>query len=146
MLNVALNSAVGRAMAVQVKRTRRDQTPQDIIAELRVKLAQAERERDNALTEVERLNAENDTLALKAHRARKTSSAADSDAVLTINGRQVVNQVEAAKRLNVPQWKISRWMNAGKFEKVAVPGRKKPMIAVDSLTKPEPGKPGRKKK
>src|SRR5687768_7333600 len=98
MPNVVLNSSVGRAMAVQVKRTRRDQTPQDIIAELRVKLAQAERERDNALAEVERLNVENDKLALKAHRARKTSTDADTDAVLTINGRQVVNQVEAAKR------------------------------------------------
>jgi hypothetical protein len=142
----AFPAAVGKAMAVQVKRTRRDQTPQGIIDELRVKLAQAERERDAALEQIKRLDAENDKLALKAHRARKTSSTADTDAVLTINGRQVVNQVEAAKRLNVPQWKISRWMNAGKFEKVAVPGRKKPMIAVDSLTKPEPGKPGRKKK
>lgn len=141
-----LPAAVYDAMAKQSKRLQQEPTLQQKYDELRVKLTQAERERDNALAEVERLNAENDKLALKAHRARKTSSAADTDAVLTINGRQVVNQVEAAKRLNVEQYCISRWVKAGKFELVKVPGRKKPMIAVDSLTKPEPGKPGRKKK
>lgn len=143
---MALNAAVGKAMAVQVNRTRRDQTHQDIIDELRVKLAQAERERDIALVEVKRLNDENDKLAVKAHRARKSSSTGDADAVLTINGRQVVTQVEAAKRLKVEQYQVSRWVKVKKLETLTVPGRKKPMIPVDCLTKPEPGKPGRKKK
>lgn len=137
-----LPAAVYGAMAKQVKRTRRDQTPQEIIDDLQVKLAQVERERDNALEEVKRLNEENDKLALKAHRTRKTNG---STGRLSIDGREVVNQVEAAEILKVPQWKISRWVAAGKFEKVAVPGRKKPMLFADSLTKPEPGKPGRKK-
>lgn len=144
-MTLHLPPAAYSAMAKQVKRTRRDQTPQDIIDDLRVKLAKAERERDNALAEVKRLNDENDKLALKAHRTRK-ASANGSTGRLSIDGREVVNQVEAAEILKVPQWKISRWVAAGKFEKVAVPGKRKPLLFADSLTKPEPGKPGRKKK
>lgn len=147
MPNVVLNSAVGKAMADQSKRLQRPRTLQDTIDDLRVKLAKAERELVNALAEIKRLNKENDDLHIKAHRAgKKTSTTADADAILTINGRQVVTQVEAAKRLKVEQYQISRWVKAKKLETLSVPGRKKPMIPVDALTKPEPGKPGRKKK
>ena len=141
----AFPAAAGRAMAVQVKRTRRDQTPQDIIDELRVKLAQVERERDNALAEVKRLNVENDQLALKAHRARK-SSAEGSATGKFHDGVEYVNQKEAAELLNVPQFKMSRWVKAKKFEMIAVPGLKVKQIVRSSLYKPEPGKAGRKKK
>lgn len=140
----ALPAAVGKAMAVQVKRTRRDQTPQDMIDELRVKLAKAERERDVAVAEVKRLNDENDKLALKAHRARKPS--ADGSATGKFHdGIEYVNQTEAAALLNVPQFKMSRWVKAGKFEMIAVPGLKIKQIVRASLYKPEPGKAGRKK-
>lgn len=138
-------AAAGRAMAVQVNRTRRDPTLQDIIDELRVKLSQAERERDAALAEVKRLNAENDRLALKAHRTRK-SSAGDSATGKFHDGVEYVNQSEAAAILNVPQFKMSRWVKAGKFEMIAVPGLKIKQIVRASLYKPAPGKAGRKKK
>lgn len=142
---MALNASVGRAMAVQVKRTRRDQTPQDIIDELRAMLTKAERERDIALAEVQRLNTENDKLALKAQRARKTS--ADGSATGKFHdGIEYVNQTEAATILKVEQYQISRWVTARKFEMLAVPGLKKKQIVRSSLVKPERGTPGRKKK
>lgn len=141
----AFPAAVGRAMAVQVDRTRREPTQQDIINDLRVMLAQAERERDNALAEVKRLEAENDKLAIKAHRARKTS--ADGSATGKFHdGIEYVNQTEAAAILKVNQYAVSRWVKAGKFETLTVPGLKIRQIVRASLDKPEPGKAGRKKK
>lgn len=143
---MALNSAVGRAMAVQVKRARRDQTPQDVIDDLRVELAQVKRERDIALAEVERLNAENDTLAVKAHRARKVTSNGDTATGKFHGGVEYVNQIEAAALLKVEQYQISRWVAAKKFEMMTVPGIKKQQIVRSSLVKPARGTPGRKKK
>lgn len=144
-MTLHLPAAAYNAMAKQKRRTQQPRTLQDDIDELRVELAAVERERDNALAEVKRLNAENDTLALKAHRARKSS--ADGSATGKFhNGIEYVNQSEAAGLLNVPQFKISRWVKAGKFEMIAVPGLKIKQIVRATLTKPEPGKPGRKKK
>ena len=142
-------AAVGRAMATQVKRTRRDQTPQDIIDELRAMLTKVERERDAALAEVKRLNTENDDLHRKAYRAGRDRKVATADGSATgkfHDGIEYINQSEAAEILNVPQFKISRWVKAKKFEMIAVPGLKVKQIVRSSLYKPEPGKAGRKKK
>lgn len=136
---MVLSSSVGKAMAVQVNRTRREPTLQDIIDELRVKLAQAERERDTAQAEVKRLNEENDQLALKAHRARKTSADGSTSGKFH-DGVEYVNQTEAAAILNVPQFKMSRWVKANKFEMIAVPGFKIKQIVRASLYKPNPAK------
>lgn len=137
---VVVSPAVGKAMVKQLKRNRR-QSPSDVICDLNVALTKAERERDEARAQVEELRTENDILRQKTKWADAPKSA-----YLQVNGIDVVNQVEAAKILNEPQYQISRWLKAGKFEKVSVPGRKKPMIAVRSLKKPERGQPGRPKK
>lgn len=142
-MNVHLPSAAYKAMAVQKARTQQPTTDADVIRDLRLKLAIAERERDAALAEVTRLNAENDTLTLRTHRSK--TNAGDAGSGTFVDGRRVVNQVEAARLLDVPQYKISRWLKARKFEKARVPGRKLPGIFADSLHKPEPGKAGRKK-
>ncbi|MEO8608928.1 MAG: hypothetical protein ABI690_13640 [Chloroflexota bacterium] len=138
-----INPAVGRAMADQVKRTRREPTDAERLHEALVENARLIRELALAHVEIKRLNAENDKLAVRAHRAPKTNA---GGAGTFINGRKVVNQVEAAKHLGVKQYQISRWLKAGKFEKVEVPGHKLPSIYADSLHKPERGQPGRKKK
>lgn len=138
-----LPEAAYKAMAVQAKRLHRDLAPAETIADLRVQLAEAQRDLAAANLEIQRLNAENDKLALKAHRSPKVNAA---DSGTFINGREVVNQVEAAKRLKVKQYQVSRWLKAGKFEKTDVAGHKKPMIYADTLHKPEHGQPGRKKK
>lgn len=140
-----LPAAAYKAMAVQATRLHREPTPAEIIDDLRVQLAQAVRDLAAANEEITRLNAENDKLALRAHRAKKVN-ADTADSGTFINNRRVVNQVEAAELLRVEQYQISRWLKAGKFEKVIVPGRKKPMIYADSLHKPERGQPGRKRK
>lgn len=139
----SLPAAVGRAMAVQVNRTRRVATDADTIADLRVQLDQMRRERDAALAEIERLNG-----LIEKQQASVVHSPTvnKADAGTFVNGRLVVNQVEAAQRLNVKQYQISRWLKAGKFEKATVPGHKLPGIYADSLHKPERGQPGRKKK
>ncbi len=141
-----LTTNVGRAMVTQAKRLHREPTPAEIIADLRVQLAEAQRELAAAHLEIKRLNVENDTLAVRAHRAGKVNTASEANAGTFVNGRKVVNQVEAAELLKVKQYQVSRWLKAGKFEKVAVQGHKKPMIYADSLHKPERGQPGRKKK
>ena len=139
----SLPPAVGRAMTVQVNRTRHEPTPAEIIHDLRVQLAVAERYLELANEKISRLEAENEQLRAVAVHSTSVNSA---DAGTFVNGRLVVNQVEAAQRLGVKQYKISRWLKAGKFEKVAVPGHKLPGIYADSLYKPERGQPGRKKK
>lgn len=136
-------AAAGRALAVQVTRTRQTDPLQAQIDDLTVKLAKAERERDAALKENTRLAAENELLRGVAIHSATVNGA---EAGTFVNGRLVVNQVEAAKRLNVKQYQISRWLKAGKFQKVEVPGHKLPGIYADSLHKPERGQPGRKKK
>lgn len=144
-MTVHLPDATYKAMAKQKRRTQQPRTLQDEIDELRVKLAAAERERDDALAEVERLNTENDTLNLKAHRARKVN--ADPSVTGQFHdGIEYVNQVQAAVILKVGQYAISRWVKAKKFEMIAVPDHKKLQIVRSSLVKPERGKPGRKKK
>lgn len=141
-------AAVGRAMTVQVNRTRREPTLQEINDDLRVQLAAAQRELKAAQNEIKRLNAENDKLAVRAHRVKKT----DSGALITgqfHKGIEYVNQVEACAILGMPakeQYRISRWIKAGKFEMMSVPGLKKKQIVRASLHKPERGQPGRKKK
>lgn len=144
-MTVHLPQAAYDAMKVQAKRTQHEPTLLERYDELRVRLTQVEGERDNALAEVQRLNAENDSLNLKAHRARKV----DTGAAVTgqfHDGVEYVNQVQAAAILKVGQYAISRWVKAGKFEMIAVPGHKKPQIVRSSLVKPERGQPGRKKK
>lgn len=140
-----LPAAAYSAMAVQAKRLHREPTPQEIIDDLRVQLAQVQGELKAAQEEIKRLNTENDKLVVRAHRAKKVNAEA-ADSGTFVNGRRVVNQVEAAEQLRVEQYQISRWLKAGKFQKVIVPGRKKPMIYADSLHKPERGQSGRKRK
>lgn len=147
----AFPAAVGKAMAVQVNRTRHEPTLQDKYEALLVELAQVERERDTAQAEVKRLNEENDILAVKAHRARKptadaSANGSESTTIKIHEGVEYVNQSEAATILNVGQYAISRWVKAGKFQMIAVPGYKRLQIVRSSLHKPAPGKAGRKKK
>lgn len=149
-MTVFLPQAAYDAMKVQAKRTHHEPTLQEQYDELRVKLAVAERERDNALAEVKRLNAENDSLNLKAHRAHKVNADL-TDGVGHVTGQfhdgiEYVNQVQAAAILKVGQYAISRWVKARKFEMIAVPDHKKLQIVRSSLVKPERGQPGRKKK
>lgn len=144
-MTLHLPPAAYDAMAKQKRRTQQPRTLQDDIDELRVRLAQAEHERDNALAEVERLNKENDNLHRQAHHARKASVGGSANGKFH-DGVEYVNQSEAAAILNVPQYKLSRWVKANKFEMVAVPGLKIKQIVRASLYKPEPGKAGRKKK
>lgn len=138
-----LPAAAYNAMAVQAARNRRAQTPDEVIADLRVQLAQAQRDLVAAQQEIKRLNAENELLRCSVIHSPAANA---GDAGTFVNGRRVVNQVEAAKQLNVKQYQISRWLKAGKFQTVRVPGHKKPLIYADSLHKPERGQPGRKKK
>ena len=56
-----------------------------------------------------------------------------------------VNQRQAAALLNVSQPTISKWVAAGALQVIHVDGYKRPQIRRDSLRKPAPGKPGRKK-
>lgn len=143
-MSLHLPAAAYDAMAKQKRRAQQPRTLQDDIDDLRAMLTKAERERDNALAEVKRLNAENDQLALKAHRARKTS--ADGSSEQSHDGIAYVNQAQAAAILDVGQYAISRWVKAGKFQMIAVPGAKRLQIVTSSLYKPERGTPGRKKK
>ncbi len=139
-----VSAAVGSAMAKQLTRVNHPQTDAEKLRDAQVQITRLERELAAALEENQRLNAENDRLAIRAGRAGKgINTVADGTFV---NGRLVINQVEAAKRLNVPQYMISRWVKDRKIKTTPVPGRKKPGIFADELVKPPRGKPGRKKK
>lgn len=140
-----LTPAVGRAMVTQAKRNQRVQTPEEIIADLRVELAAAQRELKVSKEENKRLNAENDALALKAHRGSKVNVTKATSGKFH-EGVAYVNQIEAAAILRVDQAQISRWVKAKKFTMISVPKYKKPQIVLASLRKPEPEKRGRKKK
>jgi hypothetical protein len=143
---MSMINSITRAMAVQVERssrTHRTPTDADIIADLCVKLEVAQRDLAAAHLEIERLATENERLRASVIHGPGVNAAKEG---LFVNGRLVVNQIEAAEILGVKQFKISRWVKAGKFQTVAVPGRKIPMLYADSLHKPERGKPGRKKK
>src|SRR5436853_2727438 len=94
-------AAVGRAMVTQAKRLHREPTPQEIIDDLRVQLAAAQRDLAAAHLEIKRLNAENDTLAVRAHRVKKTISGAPITGQFH-NGIEYVNQVEACVILGMP--------------------------------------------
>src|SRR5689334_12088858 len=112
-----LPPAAYTAMVVQAKRLHREPTPQEVLADRRVQLTKAQNDLVAAQDEINRLNSVIETQqASVVHSA--TVNAADSG--LFINGRKVVNQVDAAKLLGVKQYQISRWLKAGKFEKVAV--------------------------
>lgn len=139
----SLPAAAGRAMAVRAKQRQRPQTPDEIIAGLRVQLAIVEHERDVLKEEIDRLNKENDALALKAHRAAKTNGSGQGTYV---NGRKMLTQKEAAKILRVDQAQISRWVKSDRIKTEQVPGRVHKMIPADTLRKPDPGKRGRKSK
>lgn len=142
---MALDPAAYKAMAVQARRTQHEPTLQERYDELRVKLAKAERELAAATQRVAELEVENDALALKAHRARKVNTGGSITGQFH-DGVEYVNQVQAAAILKVGQYAISRWIKAGKFQTMTVPGHKKTQIVRSSLVKPERGKPGRKKK
>ncbi len=134
---------VGGAMAVQVKRNHR-QSPSDVINDLNVQITKLTRERNEALEREQAALKENDTLRQRLKHERPVEASASP--YLQVNGIDVVNQVEAARMLGEPQYKVSRWLKAGKFEKIVDPSRKYPWIAVRSLKKPERGQPGRPKK
>lgn len=141
-----LPQAAYDAMAKQKRRTQKPRTLQDEIDDLRVKLARAERELANEKKRVKELETENDTLALKAHHAKKVASADGSTTGKFHDGIEYVNQKDAALILGVRQDQISKWVAAKKFEMIAVPGIKKLQLVRTSVVKPVPGKPGRKKK
>jgi len=70
---------------------------------------------------------------------------------LTINGRTVVSQTQAARylskkyNLSIKQYQISRWIKAGRFETATVDGHSHSMIYKDSLHIPTQSSKGKKK-
>lgn len=85
------------------------------------------------------LERENDVLTTRISHLRSPRT---QDGKLLLDGREVVNQSEAARRLGVKQYAISRWVAAGHFQTARVGARQ--MIFADSLH--TPAKKSRKKK
>ncbi len=106
--------------------------------------AQLKRELAAALSEISRLTDEADTFAARAHAKRQydTRHSALGNSALLHEGREVVNQTEAARQLNVKQYQISRWVAAGHFQTVRVGSRT--LIYADTLHKPAPKQRKRK--
>lgn len=94
---------------------------------------------------IEELEDENDAQRGKLLNLQHTtrSRARGKSANLQVNGREVVNQTEAARLLGVEPYQVSRWVSAGHFQ-TTKHGRRE-LIFVDSLHKPAPKRKGRKK-
>lgn len=99
---------------------------------------------------VANLEAENDRLAARAFALSRAASPRPETATegspfreegagvgcLTVEGRAVVNQTQAADLLGVKQYTVSRWVAAGHFQTTRIGARV--YIFADTLHKPAP--------
>ena len=142
-----INRSVSGAMAQQIIRVH---APVDTVEELKRRLLEKEREIARlaaeltaALTENIRLNREAD----KLNAARLTAARAK----LPAGESTVMTQTEAARYLSkiagrtIQQYQVHRWMKAGHFQTVTVPGKAALHVMSDSLYVPPPGRAGRRK-
>lgn len=141
-----INRSVSGAMAQQIVRVN---APVDTVDDLKRQLLAAQREiarlaaeLSAALTENIRLHKEAD----KLNAARLTTRAK-----LPAGESTVMTQTEAARYLSkiagreIKQYQIHRWMKAGHFQTVNVPGKAALHVMSDSLYVPPPGRAGRRK-
>ena len=141
-----INRSVSGAMAQQIIRVN---APVDTVEELKRRLLEKEREIARlaaeltaALTENIRLNREADKLNAARLTARAKLPAGEST---------VMTQTEAARYLSkiagrtIQQYQVHRWMKAGHFQTVTVPGKAALHVMSDSLYVPPPGRAGRRK-
>lgn len=141
-----INRSVSGAMAQQIIRVN---APVDTVDDLKRQLLAAQREiarlaaeLSAALTENIRLHKEAD----KLNAARLTTRAK-----LPAGESTVMTQTEAARYLSkiagreIKQYQIHRWMKAGHFQTVNVPGKAALHVMSDSLYVPPPGRAGRRK-
>lgn len=133
-------------MAQQIIRVN---TPVDTVDDLKRQLLAAQREIARlaaeltaALTENIRLHKEADKLNAARLTARAKLPAGES---------AVMTQTEAARYLSkiagrtIQQYQVHRWMKAGHFQTVTVPGKAALHVMSDSLYVPPPGRAGRRK-
>lgn len=163
---------IGRARAEQVDRVNDQQTEIDRLrqelAQTRHLLRQAERANVMLQAENARLNEENDQLNHARLNARRGVSPLPAggegmgvgfagDGVVGTRqavsaGAGVLSQTEAAYHLSrmagreIKQYQVHRWMRAGCFQTVRVPGKAALHVLADSLHIPPPAKAGRKPK
>lgn len=139
MIATAVSKATARATVKALKRQQAEETTDMNLAEqlrlLAAEKSRLERELSILRQRVSDLEQENDRLIARvsAHRAL-TRNAELANSALMYDGREVVNQSEAAKRLGVKQYAVSRWVAAGHFQTARVGART--LIFADSLHTP----------
>lgn len=164
---MSMQHAANRAAAEQVSRVNDAADPQEAgrlqLDEARRQVIELERLVASLRAENERLNRENDRLnaaRLNARIAGKRGSIplpAGGEGLGIEGGYpavgvgSILSQTEAARHLSkiagreIKQYQIHRWMAAGHFQTVSVPGKSALHVLADSLYIPPPGRAGRKK-